>query len=75
MNSDPTTHATEIAHLYGGRYDGDALLVPINTSEIQIPQKDDETILAFYYFCPVLSAVFRRPTHRSADILPQSFAE
>jgi len=75
MHDHPPFAATETAHLYGGPHDGTAWLVPLNTCEMQIPLDADETQLAHYHFCPVLTTYFRRPTYRSADLLPRTLPE
>ncbi len=75
MHSDPPFTATETAHLYGGPNDGEAWLIPLNTHEMQIPQDAAETQIAHYHYCPLLSTYFRRPTYRSADLLPLTLPE
>lgn len=75
MHSDPPFAATLVVHLYGGPWDGNALLVPLHTHELHIPLDEEETQIASYHFCPARTAQRQRPIFRSADIAPLSNPE
>ncbi len=75
MHETPPYAATEIAHLFGGPFDGEAWSVPLHTTELHIPIDPAETQHASYYFCPVNTLYYQKPTYRSADLIPPTIPE